>query len=293
MSGAIAMGTNKLTNLGAGTTNGDSLRYEQLVGQYLPLSGGTITGAVNISNATASTSTSTGALVVAGGVGVAGAINVGGGLTLTGTGNGITMTSLTQNVDLNFSGKVINSGNATNTGDAPRWDQINPAWTFSTTSSSFNTNITATTTAPVASGSQLCSYNYRQIGYREWQISLTFDGNSVAPTNAGSGDFLFLLPGNLTFLPNNDRYIRYYTGNVGTSTWENTRYIYPDASGVINDGNTAGGTLWPVIWANDRFRVLAITDGGGQKRCVGSAYYGLGSTMRFRLQFRFYSNTAF
>jgi hypothetical protein len=44
MSGNIAMGTNKLTGLGAGTVNGDSLRYEQLIGLYLLLTGGTMSG---------------------------------------------------------------------------------------------------------------------------------------------------------------------------------------------------------------------------------------------------------
>jgi hypothetical protein len=40
------MGSNKITGLGAATTNGDALRYEQVVGQYLLLSGGTMSGAI-------------------------------------------------------------------------------------------------------------------------------------------------------------------------------------------------------------------------------------------------------
>lgn len=40
----LAMGTNKITGLGAATANGDALRYEQLIGAYLPLTGGTLTG---------------------------------------------------------------------------------------------------------------------------------------------------------------------------------------------------------------------------------------------------------
>ena len=46
MAGNIAMGGNKVTGLGAGTANGDALRYEQLIGAYLPLAGGTMTGAL-------------------------------------------------------------------------------------------------------------------------------------------------------------------------------------------------------------------------------------------------------
>ena len=44
MSGAIAMGNNKITGLAAGTANGDALRYEQLIGLYLLLTGGTMSG---------------------------------------------------------------------------------------------------------------------------------------------------------------------------------------------------------------------------------------------------------
>jgi hypothetical protein len=40
----MAMGTHKLTGLAAGTSNGDSVRYEQVVGAYLPIGGGTLTG---------------------------------------------------------------------------------------------------------------------------------------------------------------------------------------------------------------------------------------------------------
>lgn len=43
----IAMGGNKLTGLGAGTVSGEALRYEQLVGAYLPLAGGTLTAVGN------------------------------------------------------------------------------------------------------------------------------------------------------------------------------------------------------------------------------------------------------
>jgi hypothetical protein len=40
----LAAGGFKLTGLAAGSGNGDSLRYEQLVGAYLPIGGGTLTG---------------------------------------------------------------------------------------------------------------------------------------------------------------------------------------------------------------------------------------------------------
>lgn len=52
MDGAIAMGSNKITGLAAGSVNGDALRYEQLVGVYLPLAGGTMGGNIIMGNNT-------------------------------------------------------------------------------------------------------------------------------------------------------------------------------------------------------------------------------------------------
>lgn len=45
MTGAIAMGNNKITGLAAGTANGDAVRYEQL-SNYLAKAGGTMSGAI-------------------------------------------------------------------------------------------------------------------------------------------------------------------------------------------------------------------------------------------------------
>jgi len=46
----LAMTGQKITGLAAGTTSGDALRYEQVVGSYLLLSGGTMTGAIAMGN---------------------------------------------------------------------------------------------------------------------------------------------------------------------------------------------------------------------------------------------------
>jgi hypothetical protein len=48
--GAVAMNGQKITGLAAGTTNGDAIRYEQLVGQYLPIGGGNLTGNLGLTN---------------------------------------------------------------------------------------------------------------------------------------------------------------------------------------------------------------------------------------------------
>jgi hypothetical protein len=51
--GDIAMAGYTLTGLGAGTTAGESVRYEQLFGAFLPLSGGTLTGVLLLPNGSA------------------------------------------------------------------------------------------------------------------------------------------------------------------------------------------------------------------------------------------------
>lgn len=48
----IPMDGFKFTGLAAGTTNGDSLRYEQAIGVFLPLAGGTMTGNLLFTDAT-------------------------------------------------------------------------------------------------------------------------------------------------------------------------------------------------------------------------------------------------
>jgi len=49
---SLPMGGFKLTGLAAGTSNGDSIRYEQVVGAYLPITGGTLTGNLLFTDAT-------------------------------------------------------------------------------------------------------------------------------------------------------------------------------------------------------------------------------------------------
>jgi hypothetical protein len=58
----------------------------------------TSSGAVNITNSTASTSTSTGALIVTGGVGIGGALNIGGSISATGNITGTLATASQPNI---------------------------------------------------------------------------------------------------------------------------------------------------------------------------------------------------
>ena len=63
-----------LTSLNASNISTGTLSAARLPTSYLPLAGGTVTGVTNFSNATPSTSTTTGGVVVLGGVGVGGAV---------------------------------------------------------------------------------------------------------------------------------------------------------------------------------------------------------------------------
>lgn len=51
----LAMSANKITGLAAGATNGDALRYEQVIGVFLSLGGGTLTGALLLPDGTVTT----------------------------------------------------------------------------------------------------------------------------------------------------------------------------------------------------------------------------------------------
>ena len=79
--GISGLGTGVAAALGNATNGAGGLTT---YGTDLPLTGGTLTGPLGISSGTASTSPTTGALVVTGGVGIGGALNVGGITTLTG-----------------------------------------------------------------------------------------------------------------------------------------------------------------------------------------------------------------
>ncbi len=55
---ATPMNGQKFTGLAAGSANGDSVRYEQVVGVYLPLTGGTLSGSVDVNDGTRTTTIS-------------------------------------------------------------------------------------------------------------------------------------------------------------------------------------------------------------------------------------------
>jgi hypothetical protein len=131
-----------------------------------------------------------------------------------------------------------------------------------------------TTTAPTAStNAPVNNISYRQIGTKQWEVSLSYTFGS-SPGTTGSGDYLFTLPNSLSFdtsVPMQKTYQLY----VGVNTWELATYIIP-ASGLINNGGV-GGQVYPIPWNSTQFRILT-TSYGNSIRCWGSSYYDMITT---------------
>lgn len=142
----------------------------------------------------------------------------------------------------------------------------------------------ATTTAPTKGTTTVDNVRYRQLGAKQWEVSIAF--NQTVGGTAGSGDYLFTLPNGLSFdttLPIQP----IYTGNVATSSWLNTRYIVPSSSGLIHN-NTVGGDTYPIVYDATRFRILTITYGLAIQ-CWGSGFYSMSDVPGIQMVFQFTS----
>jgi hypothetical protein len=140
--------------------------------------------------------------------------------------------------------------------------------------------LTATTTNPTPSSNALVNnISYRQIGAKQWEVSLTYQPGASAGTN-GSGDYLVTLPNSLAFdttLPMQAQ----YQSNLGTSAWILGRFSLP-ANGLIDNG-TIGSQAYPIIWNANTFRILTV---GASIQCWGSTLYQL-STVSFGINMKF------
>jgi hypothetical protein len=182
--------------------------------------------------------------------------NTGGGTLQKGNGLGS---------GTSFSVSLIQAGGPT----GPQGPPGVPAW-ISTGPIVFS----ATTTAPTAStNAPVNNMSYRQLGTKEWEVSLTYQFGTNAGVT-GSGDYIFTLPNSLSFdtsLPMQ----RTYQGSVTTSTWVLTTYVLP-ASGMINNTGV-GGSVYPIPWSSTQFRIL-VTTYGSSVQCWGSGYYQISTT---------------
>ena len=159
-----------------------------------------------------------------------------------------------------------------------------PAWT-----SGGAITIGGTTTAPTKGGTLTKdNISYRQVGAKEWEVSLTYYQTSNTGANNGSGDYLFTLPNSLSFDTTVPTQVQYQS-NINTSSWYLSTYVIPGANGMITQSST-GGRLFPIIYNATQFRILTINDTAWVK-CMGSGHFQLGDNpyVTIQLMFRFTS----
>ena len=159
-----------------------------------------------------------------------------------------------------------------------------PVWTSAGNIAFTGTSPGTPTASPNASVNNI---SYRQIGLRQWEISITYLAGSTGGTD-GAGDYLFTLPNSLSFdttLPMQPAYQENVLG-AGT-TIILAKYALP-ASGIMTN-ESAIGQASPIIWDATRFRILIITY-GAIAQCWGSLYYKLSpTTIGINMQFQFTS----
>ena len=126
--------------------------------------------------------------------------------------------------------------------------------------------------------------SYRQVGSKEWEVSITYQYGSTAG-NDGEGDYLFTLPSSLSFdttLPMQT----IYTSNVDTDNWNLATYALP-ASGNITTGQSRGGAVYPIINTSTEFRILATTITDNSCQCWGWSNYPLSITDQGGINMKF------
>jgi hypothetical protein len=191
----LPMGNFKLTGLAAGTSNGDSLRYEQLVGAYLPLAGGTVTGATTFSALlTASGGVVATTLTASGAVDLNGALTIDGGATAT--------------TDITMSAATVKLAKGADVASATALPLITDGNYF---------DVTGTTT--------ITSFNSMGVGT---QITLHFDGALTLTHNATD----LVLPGgaNITTAAGDEAdFIEYASGD-----WRCTNYSKASGAPVVS-----------------------------------------------------------
>ena len=130
--------------------------------------------------------------------------------------------------------------------------------------------------------------SYRQLGAKEWEVSMTYFQTANTGAANGSGDYLFTLPNSLSFDTTLPLQVQ-YQANVNTSSWYNYTYIIPTSGGGASVAAT-GGRIHPVVYNSTQFRILSINDtawvkwmGGGHFQLADNSY------ITFQLTFRFTS----
>jgi hypothetical protein len=231
----LPMGGYKLTGLGAGTANGDSVRYEQVT-SAVAITGGTINGAV-IGGSTPAAITGT---TITANTSFAGALNGTVGATTPNTGAFTTLTTsstVTINGGTANSVAYLNGSKVLTTGSALTFDGTN----FATTGTSSATKLIPTGGSATGNGMYLPA------------------SNTLAWSNNGSETMRLDSSGNLGL-------------GVTPSAWRSTEvaFQFGDISSISNTGNVtkiSTNAYWPTSGTAtylQNFNATTYVQGSGQ-----------------------------
>lgn len=164
-----------------------------------------------------------------------------------------------------------------------------PAWTSAGTIQSVGWTSTGGVNVVPGSTSRN-NVSYRQVGIKEWQVVYTFTATGGF-TNAGSGQYLFVLPNGLQFdttLP----WQPAFTGGASPSH-ANRQYFLPGPSSMqitfTGGGNGAQFGMGVVVYNATRFRIFATDVGNGAPQPVSNGYWGGSPELSFSVSFQFTS----
>ncbi len=164
-----------------------------------------------------------------------------------------------------------------------------PAWTSAGTIQSVGWTSTGGVNVVPGSTSRN-NVSYRQVGIKEWQVVYTFTATGGF-TNAGSGQYLFVLPNGLQFdttLP----WQPAFTGGASPSH-ANRQYFLPGPSSMqitfTGGGNGAQFGMGVVVYNPTRFRIFATDVGNGAPQPVANGYWGGSDQLTFSVSFLFTS----
>jgi microcystin-dependent protein len=147
----------------------------------------------------------------------------------------------------------------------------------------------ATTTAPTVGTTDANNVRYRQIGPKEWEVVYSFRRSVTTGAAAGSGDYLYTLPGAIqwdTTLP----FQTAYNGDISGDLWIWPSRGVPSGNGSFATTTTASTKgLWIVPFNSTTFRVIVSNDDSTVIRpqgTGGTSYPYTVSTLAFNFTFQ-------
>lgn len=160
------------------------------------------------------------------------------------------------------------------------------AWS-SSIGSSPNITIGATTTAPTKANSRITDYiRYKKIGDKQYAVEMKYFVQNQSGSAAGSGDYLFTLPGGLRFSSVEHPY---YT--ISTRYGDSWGYQILESNVILSyDNYYAIASVIPYDATRFRLALVAGGNAAGQFQYIGSSSYGLNyANITYNVAFKFYA----